>query len=85
MPHEVSIVYSSYCAESLDEYEYFQNASLNYLNQGDGALRVLCKRSIMCYFASLKNNAVMMIIFLPDSSILIIVSSYYYLILNINK
>ena len=58
----------SYCVECLDEYEYFQNARLNYLNQGGGALRVLCKRSIMCYFASvlrllLKINAVMMIIF----------------------
>ena len=41
-----------------------QNDRLNYLNQGGGALQVLFKRNIMCYFSSvlrlrlLKINAV---------------------------
>ncbi len=44
----------SYCVECLlDIYEYFQKDRLNYLTEGGGALvRVLCKRSVMCYFAS---------------------------------
>jgi hypothetical protein len=42
----------AYCVECLDHYMFFMDDLLYYNIQGGGALRVLCKRGIKCYYAS---------------------------------
>jgi hypothetical protein len=43
----------SYCVECLENIDYLVEARLNYNNEGGGANRVLCKRSLKCYYASI--------------------------------
>jgi hypothetical protein len=43
----------SYCVECLDNIDYLVEVRLNYKNEGGGANRVLCKRSLKRYYASI--------------------------------